>query len=49
MDDFEAEAERILAMSDEEILARAVGEGTDIELVVSEVQAMIELAIMRKE
>lgn len=46
-DDLDREAQRIISMTDEEILREAISEGRDIELEVAEVTAIIELAIAR--
>lgn len=47
MDDLDREAQRILDMTDEEILLEAIAEGRDIELEVAASKAMFELAIAR--
>jgi|HubBroStandDraft_1064217.scaffolds.fasta_scaffold129481_4 hypothetical protein len=46
-DDPAAEAERILAMTDEEFLAECAARGDDIELIAAEGRAMIELAMLK--
>jgi hypothetical protein len=44
-EEMDKEAERILNLTADEILREAIAEGRDIELEVSQVQAVIELAI----
>lgn len=44
----DAEVERILAMSDDEIIAEAVAEGMDPEIVAAEMQAMVSKLLGRK-
>ena len=39
------EVERIMALSDREMLEEAIRDGTDIELVVAEMTALFELAL----
>jgi hypothetical protein len=46
-DEIEAEVARIMAMSDEEILADAVAQGIDLELQTLEFKAMLALAKRR--
>lgn len=44
----DAEVERILAMSDDEVLAEVRAEGLDPEVVAAEMQAMVNKLLGRK-
>jgi len=45
-DEMDQETARILALTDEEVLQEAAARGEDIELEVSKVRAIIELALI---